>query len=289
MDPRAAREPIARPQTTASRPTRPRCPKAVESAASSKALVAAWWLIARGTSRGDADDGTTILAPVGQRATAPSRRCAGDDFEVARIAACGGVLHLRAPDMSANIRRVADVHWTAYPKAFGGFVAATVAAWIALRSTWLDQKRRPDLQLLYDHHNGDGSITLSAMPQRVAVVRARFAVPSSSSASSASNMRLDDGEDVLGHPQPGCGIEQRAKVPRGGSTRCARRRRADSALAALWRSGFFVGHVARSATIGAENGFAPVRAGRHAAWQARLENERRALQGPAAGAEIPAR
>lgn len=62
---------------------------------------------------------------------------------------------MRALDMRANIRSVADVHWTAYPAAFGGFVAAAVAAWIALRSTWLGQKRRPDLQLLYDHHDGD--------------------------------------------------------------------------------------------------------------------------------------
>jgi hypothetical protein len=51
--------------------------------------------------------------------------------------------------------RVADVHWTTYPAAFGGFVAAAVAAWIALRGTRLDRRRRPVLRLLYDHHNGD--------------------------------------------------------------------------------------------------------------------------------------
>jgi len=47
------------------------------------------------------------------------------------------------------------VHWTVYPAAFGGFVAAAVAAWIALLSTRLAQKRRPDLGLLYDPRNGD--------------------------------------------------------------------------------------------------------------------------------------
>jgi hypothetical protein len=68
---------------------------------------------------------------------------------------CAPRIRLRALDMRANIRSVADVHWTAYPAAFGGFVAAAVAAWIALRSTWLGQKRRPDLHLLYDHYDGD--------------------------------------------------------------------------------------------------------------------------------------
>lgn len=52
-----------------------------------------------------------------------------------------------------------DVHWTAYPAAFGGFVAASTAVWIALRATRKDRRARPNLGLLYDHDAGQDFAT----------------------------------------------------------------------------------------------------------------------------------
>lgn len=47
-----------------------------------------------------------------------------------------------------------DVHWTAYPASFGGFVAAAAAVGIALWGARRERRSGPKLRLLYDGDSG---------------------------------------------------------------------------------------------------------------------------------------